>query len=219
MEKVISFAGDDTHVLALAAGLQQGSSHPLALAVLAAAQAKFIEPAAMTDSRALAGRGVMAQHDGRHYSLGNRRLLLDLGWQDSELDQHQRTAGADGYTLSWLARSGDDGKQLLGLLLFRDTLRPTAKAAVSRLHQLGIRTLMLSGDNRASAELIARDIGLDDVRADILPEHKADAIHALQQQGEKVAMVGDGINDAPALMSALRWAAAQMWRCRPPASR
>jgi len=202
VEKIISFIGDDNSVLILAAGLQQDSSHPLALAVLAAAQATFLEPAAMSYSRALPGRGVTAQHDGKHYWLGNRRLLLDLGWHDSELDQHQRTAGGDGYTLSWLAQSGDGGNQLLGLVLFRDTLRPTAKAAIARLHQLGIRTLMLSGDNRASAEAIARDLGLDDVRADILPEHKADAIHALQQQGEKVAMVGDGINDAPALAAA-----------------
>ena len=218
LEKIVSLSGDGNgdnnidnnidknidknSVLALAAGLQQGSSHPLAQAVLASAKERLLAPVAMHNSRTLAGRGVTAQNDGKDYWFGNRRLLQDLGWSDSELDQHQQAAGAEGYTLAWLARSGNAGNQLLGLVLFRDTLRSTARAAIDQLHQLGIRTLMLSGDNRASAEAIAREIGLDDVRADILPEHKADAIRALQQQGAIVAMVGDGINDAPALAAA-----------------
>ena len=201
-EKFVSFSGDENSMLALAAGLQQGSSHPLAQAVLASAKERHLAPVAMQNSRTLAGRGVTAQNDGKDYWFGNRRLLQDLGWSDSELDQHQQAAGAEGYTLAWLARSSEAGNQLLGLVLFRDTVRSTARAAIAQLHQLGIRTLMLSGDNRASAEAIAREIGLDDVRADILPEHKADAIRALQQQGALVAMVGDGINDAPALAAA-----------------
>ncbi len=210
LEKIVSLSGDGNSesnsdknsVLALAAGLQQGSSHPLAQAVLASAKERHLAPVAMQNSRTLAGRGVTAQNDGKDYWFGNRRLLQDLGWSDSELDQHQQAAGAEGYTLAWLARSSEAGNQLLGLVLFRDTVRSTARAAIDQLHQLGIRTLMLSGDNRASAEAIAREIGLDDVRADILPEHKADAIRALQQQGAIVAMVGDGINDAPALAAA-----------------
>jgi Cu+-exporting ATPase len=210
LEKIVSLSGDGNSesnsdknsVLALAAGLQQGSSHPLAQAVLASAKERHLAPVPMQNSRTLAGRGVTAQNDGKDYWFGNRRLLQDLGWSDSELDQHQQAAGAEGYTLAWLARSSEAGNQLLGLVLFRDTVRSTARAAIAQLHQLGIRTLMLSGDNRASAEAIAREIGLDDVRADILPEHKADAIRALQQQGAIVAMVGDGINDAPALAAA-----------------
>ena len=200
--RLVALQGSEAQALALVAGLQQGSTHPLAQAVLAHAKAAGVPPTPLKDSRALAGRGVVARIDGYEHWFGNRRLMQELGWSDDELTQRINDAAADGFTLSWLARATDHGNELLALVLFQDTIRATAASAIAQLHKLGIRTLMVSGDNAASALAIARSIGLDDVRADVLPQHKADVIHALQQQGARVAMVGDGINDAPALAAA-----------------
>jgi Cu+-exporting ATPase len=200
--KLIAFNGNEQELLSLAAGLQHGSEHPLAHAVLDHARNRRMEPLIISDSHTLAGRGISAYVDGHECWFGNGRLMQELGWSAQDLEQRLQTLNVDGMTQSWVARDTDHGKELLGLVLFQDTVRLTAIAAIAQLHALGIRTLMISGDNRRSAEAIAHSIGIDDVYADVLPQHKADVIHRLQQQGARVAMVGDGINDAPALAAA-----------------
>ncbi len=200
--RTVAFDGSDELLLAQVAAVQQGSEHPLAQAVLQAAAHSVKSGITATELRTLAGRGVSARVDGKPFWFGNQRLMEELGFAAAMLVQRAQESSSEGYTLSWAAIESGGNKQLLGLLLFQDTLRATARQAVAQLRQLGIRTLMVSGDNQASAAAIASAIGLDDVRANVLPAHKAQVISELQQQGERVAMVGDGINDAPALAAA-----------------
>ncbi len=200
--RTVAFDGNDQQLLAQVAAVQQGSEHPLAQAVLCAAASANISIGSATDLRALAGRGVSALVDGKQFWFGNQRLMEELGFASKLLVRRAEENSSEGYTLSWAAVESAGSKQLLGLLQFQDTVRATARQAVAQLHKLGIRTLMLSGDNQASAEAIAKEIGLDEVRANVLPEHKAQVISELQKQGARVAMVGDGINDAPALATA-----------------
>jgi len=190
-------------LIALAASLQSGSEHPLAHAVLAAATAP-VEPA--RNLRALPGRGVEGCVGERTLQLGSARLMRELGIDEAEgriLDAQAAPFRAAGQTVSWLAQTRPDGgaAQLLGLLAFGDAVKPGAPAALAELHRLGLRTLMLSGDSRAAAEAVAHGLGIDDVRAEVLPGDKAAVIESLKSQGA-VAMVGDGINDAPALAAA-----------------
>src|SRR5690606_25370378 len=107
-----------------------------------------------------------------------------------------------GHTVSWVAREHAGERQVIGVMMFADTVRESARVAVERLHALGIRTVMITGDNHGSAELIASQLGIDDVRADVLPDRKAAVVSELQAGNKRVAMVGDGINDAPALATA-----------------
>ena len=150
-------------------------------------------------ARALPGRGVEAMVDGQLYQLGSSRLLqgLDLG----PLAAQAQSLEAEGRTISWLLSQGSP-PALLGLLAFGDAIKPTAKAAVARLHAQGIATVMLTGDNRGSAEAVGKALGIQQVRAEVLPADKAAAVQALRTAGQVVAMVGDGINDAPALATA-----------------
>ncbi|MEP7099768.1 MAG: heavy metal translocating P-type ATPase [Burkholderiales bacterium] len=187
-------------LIALAASLQAGSEHPLARAVLAAATAPVV-PA--QDLRALPGRGLAGRVGDRALQLGSARLMRELGLDSAALDAQAAPFQAEGRTVSWLAQVGVDGSAArpLGLLAFGDAIKPGAQAALVELKQLGLRTLMLSGDSRAAAEAVGRTLGIDDVRAEVLPGDKAAVIESLKPQG-RVAMVGDGINDAPALAAA-----------------
>jgi len=195
--------GQPEALLALVAGIQHGSTHPLAKAVCEAAAAQGLVAQPATSIKALPGRGMTAISAGSDTWFGNRRLMEDLGLDAQVLADFAAKHGGDSYTQSWVARRGaGTAMHLLGLLLFQDTVKPSARAAISALQHLGLKTLMLTGDNLPSARLIAEAIGLDDVRADVLPEHKAAAIAALQDSGLRVAMVGDGSNDAPALATA-----------------
>lgn len=193
--------GSETELLRIAAALQRGSEHPLAGAVQQAAQRSRLVLPAVQGLQTLPGRGVTAELEGRRCWFGNRRLLEDVGVPPAAI----AALGArlpTGLTSSWLARREPQGVVLLGAVLFEDTLRETAGAAVAALRTLGIHTLMLSGDNQAVADAIAVAVGLDEVRANVLPEQKAEILAELQQQGRVVGMVGDGINDAPALAQA-----------------
>jgi Cu+-exporting ATPase len=196
----VSGAGEG-EVLRLAAALQTGSEHPLARAVRAHAEADGIPVVSAKDFRALAGRGVSADVEDRAFVLGARRLLeehqIDLG------ELHERAAALEesGHTVSWLAEVAPQ-RRLLGVVAFGDTVKETAKVAVGRLHQAGIRTIMLTGDSRGAAQAVARSLGIDDIVPEILPGDKAKAVTRLRQEGRVVAMVGDGINDAPALAAA-----------------
>ena len=189
-------------VLRLSAALQATSDHPLARAVLEKAREEGLPAPRALDAKALPGRGVEATVNGQALALGSTRLLRELGVEaHALLDTAQRFEGR-GRTISWLVRRNGDTTTLLGLLAFGDTVKPTAAQAIARLQKLGLKTVMLTGDNLGSAQAVARELGIDEVRAEVLPGDKAAAVQALRAAGEVVAMVGDGINDAPALAAA-----------------
>jgi len=191
-------------LVGLAAALQSGSEHPLAAAVLAAATPPL---AAAAEVRALPGRGIAGVVEGQSLQLGSTRLMDESGVARGALEARALELQSEGRTVSWLAgRHGDGPWRLLGLLAFGDTLKPGAAAAIATLRGLGLRTLMISGDNAGSANAVGSALGIDDVRAEVLPEQKAGLVASLRAEigsgGGKVAMVGDGINDAPALAAA-----------------
>ena len=195
----------EAQLVALAASLQAGSEHPLAAAVLAAADGPVN---AARDVQAVPGRGVAGRVGERTLRLGSRRWLDELGASPGPLADAATRLEADGRTLSWLveldrgeAASDGDGARLLGLLAFGDSLKPGAAAAVAGLQRLGIRTVLISGDNAGSAAAAARALGVDEVHANVLPADKAALVVGLKTGGA-VAMVGDGVNDAPALAAA-----------------
>ncbi|WP_136418433.1 heavy metal translocating P-type ATPase [Herbaspirillum sp. ST 5-3] len=187
-------------LLRLAAAVQQGSEHPLAHAVVDAAKAKGIDAQAATEVTALPGRGLAAIVDGRQLKLGSTRLMQELGIDLSPLAERASELEGKGNTISWLAEDGSN--QLLGLLAFGDQLKPSAQQAVTRLHALGAKTVMLTGDNKGSAAAVGGALGIDHIVSEVLPADKADKVAALKGKGQVVAMVGDGINDAPALAAA-----------------
>ena len=189
-------------VLSLSAALQQTSEHPLARAVMAKVLAdRLVVPEAL-EARALPGRGLEASVRGQALVLGSGRLLRELGVGAGALAADAQRLEGDGRTVSWLLRKDGETAQLLGLLAFGDAVKASARDAVARLHELGIATVMLTGDNRGSASAVARELGIPDFRAEVLPGDKAAIVQALRAEGKVVAMVGDGINDAPALAAA-----------------
>ena len=188
-------------LLRLASGVQQASEHPLAKAVRERAKADGIRPPQATDARTLPGRGMKATVDGRELVLGSRRVIEENGLDAGVLGARATALETEGRTVSWLIETGPDPR-VIGLIGFGDALKSTAQQAVASLHRQGLRVTMLTGDNPGSARVAAQALGIDDVQAEILPAHKADAIKALQQGGRTVAMVGDGVNDAPALAEA-----------------
>ena len=189
-------------VLRLAAALQSTSSHPLAVAVLDNVRAARLPVPRARDTKALPGRGVEGVVDGQTLALGSTRLLNELGMDGGRLLTDARRLERQGKTISWLVRTDEGHLQLLGLLAFGDTIKTSAHRAVERLHELGIRTVMLTGDNRGAAQAVAEELGIDDVRAEVLPGDKAAVVQALRAAGEVVAFVGDGLNDGPALAAA-----------------
>jgi Cu+-exporting ATPase len=194
--------GDRRELLRLAASVQQGSGHPLAGAVLAAAAEQGIRPTPVEAARALPGRGMQAQLDDTLLYLGSDRLIAELGVATGALSLEAQALERDGRSRAWLAAERDGRRTLIGLLGFADALKPGARQAVERLREQGLRVIMLTGDHRGSAAAIAALLGVDEYRAQMLPADKAAFVGALQQGGERVAMVGDGINDAPALSAA-----------------
>ena len=185
-------------LLALAASLEQRSEHPLSRAVVAAAEKQNLEVPESTDFSATAGRGVSARIGGEPYFAGNWAYLTEQAGLAGDPPPEASTLALEGKTLIFLA----GGQRVLGLIGVADTIKPTSRAAVDRLKQAGLKVLMLTGDNRQTAEAIRRQLDLDDVIADVLPQDKEAVIRRLQAEGRKVAMIGDGINDAPALVRA-----------------
>jgi Cu+-exporting ATPase len=193
--------GGHDALLAASAAIQSGSEHPLARAVVDAAVAKHLAFDRAAQVRAVAGRGVAAQAGGRELRLGSSRFMSELNVDTSALQTRAEHLQSEGRTVSWIADV--TGKpRLLGLLAFGDTVKSSARAAVAALHSHHVRTVLLTGDNAGSAAAVARQLGITDVQAEVLPEQKAAAVAALKRPGELVAMVGDGINDAPALAAA-----------------
>ena len=195
-------AGGRGELLRLAAALQQGSQHPLARAVVEKAAAEGVATPAARDAQALPGRGVKANVEGRTLYLGSSRLMQELGVDISALAEREHALAREGRSISWVADVADARQALLGLLAFGDAVKPGAREAIAALHAQGVRTVMLTGDNRGSAEAAARALGIDEVRAEVLPADKADVVATLRGAHNVVAMVGDGINDAPALAAA-----------------
>jgi len=194
--------GDRAALLAASAAMQASSLHPLARAVTAAAEREGVAVPAATELRAVPGRGIAARIDGRDLRLGSSRYMRELNVDTSALQVHAEALQSQGRTLSWLADVGAPAPRLVGLLGFGDTTKTSAARAVARLHAQGVRTALLSGDNRRSAEAAAATLRIDEVRAEVLPEDKAAIVAGLKAGGTRVAMVGDGINDAPALAAA-----------------
>jgi len=188
-------------LLALAAAVQAGSEHPLGRAVLAEAATASIRPPVARDAQALPGRGMQAEADGRRLVMGSARLMADLGVDVSTMADAVAGLQSDGRTVSFLADVAEVPR-LLGAFGFGDALKPGAAEAVAALHRAGVRAVMLTGDNWGSARAAAAGLGLDDVVAEVLPDGKAEAVARLRKEGRAVAMVGDGVNDAPALAAA-----------------
>jgi Cu+-exporting ATPase len=188
----------EDELLALAAGLELGSEHPLAAAIVAGARERGIEPASASDFRSITGKGVRGRVGDREVALGNRALLEELGLDAGDLQERVEALRAEGRTVMFVAVDGG----VAGFVAVADPIKSSTPEAIRLLHEEGIRIVMLTGDNRRTAEAVAREIGVDEVIADVLPEEKADAVARLQQQGHVVAMAGDGINDAPALARA-----------------
>ena len=194
--------GTQEELLRNAAAVQQSSDHPLARAVLAQAQARAIRFPMATEVKALPGRGVQAQIVGQTYYLGSARLMQELGFDAERLAREAQDFERQGRTVSWLAMESEAGRQIEGVLAFGDNVKPGARAAIERLHAQGVRSVMLTGDNQGAAQAVAKALGIDEVRAQVLPADKAQVVNELKHQGGVVAMVGDGINDAPALAAA-----------------
>lgn len=197
---VATNGSDRQDVLAIAAGLQAGSEHPLARAVLEEAASASISPLPARAQQALPGRGLSGEVAGQTYWLGNRRLMQDNQVATTPLESAADTLEAEGRTVSWLARASDH--HALGLIAFGDAIKPGAAAGIAHLKARGITTVMLTGDNRGAAEVAAAALGIDNVMAEVLPADKAAQVNQLKTAGQTVAMVGDGINDAPALAAA-----------------
>ncbi|MES2785550.1 MAG: heavy metal translocating P-type ATPase [Pseudomonadota bacterium] len=193
--------GDRKAFLAMAASIQAGSEHPLARAVQTAAQGAGAGAMQAVNVHAVAGRGVSAEVGGRALRLGSSRWMEELRVDLASLQARASQLQSEGRTVSWVA-DVTDVPRLLGLLAFGDTVKPAAALAVRSLREQGVRTVLLTGDNAGSANAIAKPLGIDDIRAEVLPEDKARIVAELRAGGHTVAMVGDGINDAPALAAA-----------------
>jgi Cu+-exporting ATPase len=196
-----SAMGDRSALLAASAAIQAGSEHPLAKAVLQSAAKEFVRVPGATQVRAVAGRGMAAQVNGRELRLGSTRYMQELGVDLGKLQGRADALQGEGRTVSWLA-DVTVTPHLLGLLAFGDTIKASARGAVTALHAAGVKTVMVTGDNRGSAAAVGRALGIHRVEAEVLPENKAAIVADLKHGGATVAMVGDGINDAPALAAA-----------------
>lgn len=189
----------EEEALRLAAALERDSEHPIARAVVASATDRSLSIPRVAEFRAIPGYGVEARVDGRVLSVGGPNLITKQGAElPAELMRFTETAAAQSQGLIYLI----EGDNVLAAFALADALRPESPAAVRRLHELGIEVAMLTGDSQAVAEAVARELGIDTVFAQVLPEAKAAKIQELQRQGKRVAMVGDGVNDAPALATA-----------------
>jgi P-type Cu+ transporter len=188
----------EAEALALAAGLERGSEHPLAAAILAGAGARGVAPGPVTAFRSLTGRGVIGEAAGRRVALGNARLLEEWGIDAGALGKRAEALREEGQTVVFLIA----GDAVVGTLGVADPIKASAPQAVRDLQGEGLRVVMVTGDSAATARAVARTLGLDDVIAEVLPERKAEIARRLQAEERVVAMAGDGVNDAPALAAA-----------------
>jgi Cu+-exporting ATPase len=196
---IAAMAGhEDTEVVRLAASLEQGSEHPLAGAIVAAAQQKGLRLAAVGEFRSVTGKGVVGHVESRTVALGNQKLFEEAGIDPVPLTERAEALRREGQTVMFV---GIDG-QPAGLLGVADPIKESTAEAITMLHGDHVRIVMVTGDNRTTAEAVARKLGLDEIEAEVLPAEKVAVIKRLQAEGRIVAMAGDGINDAPALAQA-----------------
>lgn len=200
--KVISITAtngaSENDVLRVAASLENASEHPLAAAILAAAKERQIEPTQVSNFKSITGKGVSGVIENRPAILGNRKLLADSRLAIDSLEAAATKAEAEGQTAIFIALDN----RAVGFISVADPIKPSTADAIAQLKKDKIRIVMLTGDSRATAQAIARKLGIDEVDAEVLPGQKAELIRRLQAEGRKVAMAGDGVNDAPALTQA-----------------
>ena len=189
---------DEAEVLRLAASLERGSEHPLAEAIVRGAEQRGVEMVKAEDFEAVTGKGVKGVVDGKAVALGNLKLITDMGLKADGLIEKANARRDEGETVMFVVL----GDAIAGLVSVADPVKETTPAALKALHELGFRIIMATGDNERTARSVAGRLGIDEIRADVLPEDKARIIKELQAEGHKVAMAGDGVNDAPALAQA-----------------
>lgn len=191
-------ASSDDEILALSAAAERGSEHPIARAIVEGAQHKGLELAQPDEFKAVAGRGIDATVKGRRVLAGNVKLMAESGVDISAAQADAAALSSAGRTLMYIAVDG----KLEALMAAADKVKESSKQAVQRLKAIGLEVYMITGDNKNTASVVAKEVGIDHILADVLPGDKAGEVKKLQQSGKKVAMVGDGINDAPALVQA-----------------
>lgn len=196
---IVPAAGwNEPEVLQLAASLERGSEHPLAAAIVTGAEERGIELTKTESFESITGKGVKGQVDGHAVSLGNRAMLEELEIEQGELAIQAEKFRADGQTVMFVTVDG----KAAGLLGVADPIKTTTPQAIKELHEQGIKVVMLTGDSRTTAQALASKLNIDEVVAEVLPNQKAEIVKRFQSEGRKVAMAGDGINDAPALAQA-----------------
>ncbi len=189
---------DETELLKLAASLERGSEHPLAEAIVSAARAQNVKLSDATSFEAVTGKGVRGEIDGRNVALGNAAMMDELRVDRTPLIAKAYALRDEGRTAMFVAVDG----KLAGLVAVADPVKETTAEAITALHAEGFKVVMVTGDNARTAQAVAGRLGIDEVRADVLPDQKAEIVRELQASGSKVAMAGDGVNDAPALAQA-----------------
>ena len=195
---VTSGSYTEEQLLRFAAAVEKGSEHPLASAIVKAADQRGIRIPAVEQFESRTGRGVVGTLDGRRIALGNLKLVEELQAEGAVLKQRAEELRQDGHTVMFVVVD----REVAGMIGVMDTIKASAREAIDGLHASGIRVIVLTGDNRTTAEAVARKLQLDEVHAEVLPSEKAQVIRELQAQGRIVAMAGDGVNDAPALAQA-----------------
>jgi Cu+-exporting ATPase len=196
---VLAVAGqNEGDILRMAATLERGSEHPLAAAIVTGAEKKGLNLGEVRDFQSITGKGVVGVVDGKRVALGNRRLLEDLGTAVGELSNRAEELRRDGQTVMYVAIDGS----VVGIIGVADPIKASTPEAIRMLHDDHVRIVMLTGDNRTTAEAVAKKLDLDEIQAEVLPEQKGEIVKRLQSEGRIVAMAGDGVNDAPALAQA-----------------
>jgi Cu+-exporting ATPase len=189
---------NENDILQLAASLERGSEHPLAAAIVSGAEKKGIKLSQAREFRSITGKGVVGVVNGKQIALGNRRLLEDLGTEPGELADRSEELRREGQTVMHVVLDGT----VVGLVGVADPVKTSTPEAIRILHQDRVRIVMLTGDNRTTAEAVGKKLGIDEIQAEVLPEQKGEIVKRLQAEGRTVAMAGDGVNDAPALAQA-----------------
>jgi Cu+-exporting ATPase len=189
---------DEGEILFLAASLERGSEHPLAAAIVSGTEKRGLKLADAREFRSITGKGVVGSVDGRNVALGNAKLLEELNIKAGELWGQSEELRKEGQTVMYVVVDG----AIAGLLGVADPVKQSTPEAIELLHEDGIKIVMVTGDNRTTAEAVAKRLGIDQIQAEVLPEQKVEVVKRLQAEGRMVAMAGDGVNDAPALAQA-----------------